>query len=191
MYAMNGENRRKRERKYAFKASKECAYLAVFVALVIAVQLVLTFLPGVELVTVLFVAYSFAFGWKRGLFAATVFSLLRQLVFGFFPSVLLLYLLYYNGLCALFGILGGRVKKPTRALWWLTLVACLCTVCFTLIDDVLTPLWYGYSWEAARAYFLVSLTFMLPQVTCTALTVASLFLPLYKVFVYIKKGLRG
>ena len=56
------------------RAAKECAYLAVFVALLIAAQFVFSFLPGVEIVTVLFVGYAFVFGVKRGMLAATAFS---------------------------------------------------------------------------------------------------------------------
>ena len=52
---MNDKNRQK-------ITALDCAYIATFVALVIAVQLALSFVPGVELVTVLFVTFSFAFG---------------------------------------------------------------------------------------------------------------------------------
>ncbi len=179
---MNGENRRKLYKN----GGEEIAYLAVFVALTIAAQVCLAFLPGVELVTLLFVSYAFAMGARRGMLAATAFSLLRQLVFGVFPTVLLLYLLYYTWLAALFGFLGTQVKAPVKALWWLTLLACVCTACFTLLDCILTPLWYGYTKGAAEAYFWAALPFMLPQIACTAATVGTLFLPLQKVF----RGLR-
>ena len=96
--------------------AKEIAPLAVFVALVIAAQFVLSFVPGVEIVTVLFVSYAFVFGMRRGMLAATAFALLRQLLFGFYPTVLVLYLLYFNGLAALFGWLGQKVKNPLRDL---------------------------------------------------------------------------
>lgn len=167
--------------------AREVAQLAVFVALVIVAQLALSFVPGVEIVTLLFVSYSFTFRARRGMLAATAFALLRQLLFGFFPTVLILYLLYYNGLTLCFGLLGGRVKKPLKHLWWLVLVACLCTVGFTLLDNVITPLWYGYTQKAARAYFVASLPFMFPQVLCTAATVGVLFFPLHKAFCLIKR----
>lgn len=167
--------------------AREVARLAVFVALVIAAQLALAFVVGVEVVTLLFVTYAFTFGVRRGTLAATAFSLLRQLLFGFYPNVLLLYLTYYNGLTLCFGFLGGKVKNPLKNLWWLTLTACLCTVCFTLLDDVITPLWYGYTAKAARAYRIASLNAMLPQVVCTGVTVGILFIPLYKAFCLIKR----
>ena len=169
------------------QSAKECAYLATFVALTITVQTLLSFLAGIELVTVLFVSYSFARGAKRGMLAATAFSLLRNFIFGLYPTVLLLYLVYYNFLALLFGFLGRKVQKPLKTLPWITVVACLCTVLFTMLDNLITPLWYHYSAQAARLYFYASLPFMFPQVVCTAISVFCLFLPLHKVFSMLKK----
>ena len=175
-----------RENRWKWTA-RELSQLAVFVALLLAAQFVFSFLPGVELVTVLFIVYAFSCGVRRGMLAATAFSLLRQLLFGFFPNVLLLYLIYYNALTACFGWLGHKVDKPLKNLWWLVGLACLFTVSFTLLDDVITPLWYRYAEKAARAYFVAALSVMLPQVVCTAVTVGVLFLPLHKAFGLVTK----
>ncbi len=183
---MNEERERKTRTK---KAGKECAYLAVFVALLIGAQLCLSAIPGVEVVTVLFLSYAFVFGIRRGMLAATAFSLLRQLVFGFFPSVLIVYLLYYNFTAFVFGGVGRLVKKPLAVLWWLTLLACVCTFAFSLLDCLVTPLWYGFTEEAARAYFFAAIPVALPQLICTALTVVLLFLPLERAFASAKKRL--
>lgn len=190
---MKGENRQnptteKRVNKGA-RSAKECAYLAVFVALVIAAQLAFSFVPGVEIVTVSFVAYSLVMGTKRATVAATAFSLLREFVFGFFPSVLVLYLVYFNLLALCFGLLGGKFRAGLKSLPRLVLIACACTVCFTLIDCVITPFWYGYSAKATKAYVLASLPFMIPQVICTAVSVSVLLLPLTKAFSLVKKQL--
>ena len=169
--------------------AKECALLAVFVAVVITAQTALSAVPGVEIVTVLFVAYSFSLGWKKGMLSATAFSLLRQIIFGFFPSVLILYLVYYNLLTLTFGILGKKIKSPITALPFLVGLACVGTVLFTLIDDILTPLWYAYSARATRAYILASLSFMIPHVICTAVSVSVLFLPIWRVFKRVRQKL--
>ena len=199
---MNTENRRtdgiktphsdvkRTKRQMAVRSGKECAYLAVFVALVIAAQLMLAAVPGVEVVTLLFVCYAFVFGVRRGVIAATAFTLLRQLVFSFSPTAFILYIVYFNGLTALFGWLGHVVKKPTVSLWWLVLVVCACTACFSLLDGIITPIWYAFSERATKAYFMATLPFMIPQIICTALSVGILFLPLQKAFSIIKKGLR-
>ena len=171
---MNDKNRQ--------KLGKDCAYIAVFVALTIAAQFCLSFLPGVEVVTVLFVTFSFVFGCRRGVAAATTFSLLRQFLFGFFPTVLVLYLIYYNLLALLFGFLGRWGKITLEKIILLTFTACLCTACFTMLDNIITPLWYGYSGKVCKLYFYASFSVMIPQVICTAVSVWVLFFPLVKVF---------
>ncbi len=181
------DGQRRERKKIGIRASKECAYLATFVALVIAAQLCLSFLPGIELVTLLFISYSFAFGWKRGMIAATVFSTLRQFIFGFFPNIFLLYLVYYNFLTFLFGCLGS--VKPARSLWWLTLLACLCTAFFSLIDCAINFFWFGLTAEGLKGYFLATLAVALPHIGCTAVTVGVLFLPLQTAFRIVKRGL--
>ena len=164
------------------RTAKDCAFLAVFVAVVIAAQAVLSALPGIEIVTVLFVSYSFSVEAKRGMLAATVFSLLRQIIFGFFPNVLLLYLIYYNLLAYAFSRLGRNIKNPIKSLLIIVIAACLGTIFFFVLDSFLTPIWYGFSARATRAYVLASLPFMIPQVICTAVSVAILFCPLVKIF---------
>ena len=187
---MNGKNTGKSIRKAAVRTSKETAYIAVFVALLIAAQLVFAMIPGVEIVTLLFVSYAFSFGVCRGLVAATAFSLLRQFIFGFCPSVLVLYLLYFNFLALVFGLLGRAVKRPVQNLWWLLAVACACTAIFSMLDNLITPLWLGYDWAGTKAYFVASFAFMFPHIGCTGVTVGFLFLPLWKTFRMIKRGLR-
>lgn len=182
------ESRRQSRNKWAHSA-KECAYLAVFVALVIALQVAFSLIPGVEFVTVMLVVYAYTMGWKRGMLAATAFSLLRQIVFGVFLNVLVLYLLYFNLLAFCFGILGRKERNLRKFLPIATVVACIGTVAFTMIDNVLTPLWYGYSQRDAALYFKASLPFMIPQVVCTAITVGCLFVPLSRVFQRLRKGL--
>lgn len=61
-------------------------------------------------------------------------------------------------------------------------LASLMTVLFTLLDDVITPLFYGYTKAAAVGYFYGGFIAMIPQTICAAVSVWALFLPLKKVF---------
>ncbi len=180
----------KKRKIFTRNTGKEIAYVAVFVALVIVLQFCLSPLPGVELVTVLFVSYAFTFGVGRGCLAAVAFALLRQFVFGFYPSVLLLYLAYYPLFVLTFGLLGRGVQNPVKGLWWITLLACVGTCIFYALDCVITPLWYGYSWEATKAYVVACLPLLAPQLLCTAVSVGVLFVPLERAFGRVKKNLR-
>lgn len=166
--------------------AKECAYVAVFTALLIGVQWVLSAIPNVEAVTTLFICYAFSFGVRRSMVCATAFTLLRQFVFGFFPTVLILYLVFYNALAVLFGALGKTRMRGVKSLLLVLPIACICTACFTVLDNVITPLWYGYSARAMRLYFTASLPVMITHIVSSAVGVALLFLPLTRAFVHVK-----
>ena len=184
---MNEMENKKQGGRYGWKnATKDLAYIAVFVALLIASQLVLAVLPGVEIVTLLFVCFSFVFGVKRAMISATAFSLMRQLVFSVFPTVLILYLVYFNLLAICFGLLGKWKKKLVFLLPFAVVLACICTVGFTLLDDVITPLYYAFNHTQAQAYFYYSLPIMGTQTLCAGITVGVGFLPITKAFQIIK-----
>lgn len=165
-------------------AAKEVALIGVFCALLIGAQFALSALSGVEIVTVLLLSFSYYFGIKRGLFVANAFSLLRCLIFGFFPTVIILYLIYYNLFVAVFGLLGIKLKRQLnlKILVVLIITAVLMTALFTALDDIITPLYYGFSLGAMKAYAAASLTAVIPQVTCTFLTVLLLLPVLLRIY---------
>ncbi len=237
--------------------AKEIAYIAVACALLIGAQYVFSFISGVEIVTLLFICFAYKFGIRDGVICAVAFSLLRCIIFGFYPTVIVLYLIYYPSLCTIFGALG-HLKKSTfekypwyfavavnalllgtavisavccgcglikvsqvyrntvYALLWVIFslctvlciifdglltakkvfkkntanalkiitfasIAAVCTISFTLLDDLITPLFFGYSRMTALAYFYASFTAMLPQTVCTIVTISTLFAPLNSV----------
>lgn len=173
--------------KAAYSA-KEVARTAVFTAMAIGVQYALSAIPFVEIVTLLFAVYSYAFGGLRGALAAVAFALLRQLLFGVFPVVLILYLIHFPLLALAFGAL-----RKTRLSGWKLLAAAVAlavtfTVGFTLLDNLLTPLYYSYTPRAARAYFNASMPFLIGQSVCVAATMGSLFLPLVKTIKKVKQN---
>mgnify|MGYP005768041289 FL=1 len=159
------------------------AVVAVFTALLLAAQYALWFVKGVEAVTVLLLVFSYRFGVRCGVLSAVAFSLLRCLLFGFFPNVVLLYLIYYPLFAACFGGVGNALRRRAdlKTQLLLTALAVLFTALFTLLDDAVTPLFYGYTKEAALAYFLASLPTMTMQCACALLTVFLLFRPLMAV----------
>ncbi len=171
------------------KSAKEIIIPAVFTAMLIGAQFVLSGVAGVELVTVLLLSFTYVFGLKKGLIVANAFSLLRCLLFGFFVNVVFLYLVYYNLFVLVIGILS-RVFKTRYSIKihaLLTVVAVVLSACFTLIDDFITPLMYGYSAYATKLYVTASFTVMIPQMICALATVSVLFFPLYKALIYVKK----
>lgn len=284
-----------RDRAMKRLTAQQIAAAALMTALLIGGQVALGMVAGIEIVTVLLLCYAYAFGPVMGMLTAVAFSLLRCFVWGFYPSVIVLYLIYYTLFALLFGLLGnferwrqrkaamaaaegeasGKVgqapaggQPPAEAgrtgrerggkllvlftellfvavavpcagmlggyirisslalsrmqtLSWIilgidtagflaynflllvlghrraagnvryvismTVIAAFCTVCFSLLDDVITPLFYGYAADAALAYFYTSFLAMIPQTLCTIVTVSLFFEPLTKIFGYAAK----
>ena len=162
------------------KSAKDVTLLGMCVALLIGAQLVLSGISGIEIVTVLLLSFCYCLGALRGVAIATAFSLLRCLIFGFYVQVILLYFIYYNAFALFFGWLGGRFGRRAGRLSYGLCVffAAMFTVCFSLLDNVLTPLLYGMKGSAFKAYFYASLYTVVPHTICAVLTVALLFYPL-------------
>lgn len=146
-------------------------------------QLALSGIAGIEIVTVMMLCLCFSYGAATGIAIAGVFSLLRCFIFGFQVNVIALYLIYYNLFAIFFGWLGTRFTGKISFLKHIIIVASAIafTVLFTLLDDVITPLIYGFHPNAAKVYFYQSLYTLVPQTICTAVTVSVLFAPLTKV----------
>ena len=164
------------ERRASFGA-KEIAACALMAALLIGGQLALSAVAGVEVVTVLLLVFSYTYGRKAGMLTATAFSLLRCILFGFVPSVVALYLIYYNAFAFFFGGFEGKKKS----LLFFVAAAVLFTACFTLLDDVLYPLISGIRGRVWKLYVLSSLPVMGAQCACAFVTVSLLFAPLCRI----------
>lgn len=115
---MTGEDRSASEKTGSARKSSSAlpgagyvAVAAVFSALLLGAQYALWFVKGVEVVTVLLLVFSYRFGVRCGVLSAVAFSLLRCLLFGFFPNVVILYLLYYPLFAACFGFLGNALRR--------------------------------------------------------------------------------
>ena len=158
-------------------SAKKIILPGVFTALLIGGQLALSGISGIEIVTVLLLTFVYTYGIGQGLLVANSFSLLRCFIFGFMPNVLILYLVYYNVFVLIFGFIGQIFKHQysVKKHIIVVLVAVIMTALFTITDNLLTPLIYGFTQKAMQAYFVASLYTMIPQIICTFATVVALF----------------
>ena len=164
-------------------SAKKIILPGVFTALLIGGQLALSGISGIEVVTVLLLTFVYKYGIVQGLLAANSFSLLRCFIFGFMPNVLILYLVYYNIFVLVFGFLGKvfRHEYSIKKHIFVVIIAIIMTILFTIIDNILTPLMYGFTLNAAKAYCVASLYTVIPQIFCTFVTVLILFPCLLKI----------
>ncbi len=166
------------------KTAKDISLIGIFTALLIGGQFALNFISGVEIVTVLLLSFAYYFGWQRSFLAVNAFSFLRCFIFGFFPNVMILYFVYYNLFVAVFSLLGLKFGKTitTKSHVILIITAVLMTVSFTVFDNIITPVYYKFSLETTKAYWITSLTAVVPQVICTLITVLILLPVLIKIY---------
>lgn len=158
------------------KKTKDIIICGLFTALLLASQISLSFIGGVEIVTLLLLCYAYSFGAKYSMLSATAFSLIRCIIFGFYPTVIIEYLIYYNLFSLFFSFLGKRLGKINFIKQCIVVIfACAFTCMFTLLDDFITPLYYGIDFYP---YFISSLPFMAIQCSCTFITVFPLVKPI-------------
>lgn len=163
---------------------------AVYVALLIGAQFVLSGVAGIEVVTVLMLAFCYRCGVRQGMIVANAFTLLRCFLFGFAPNVILLYIIYYNLFAVVFGLVGKAFGRNYSIVKHAALVimATVMTALFTVIDNIVTPLAYGFSSSATKAYWVASLYTAVPQMLCALITTLLLFPPLLKLLQHNKIG---
>ena len=163
--------------------TKSIVRVAMCTALLIAGQVALSAVAGVEIVTVTLLCFCYCYGVRHGLAVATTFSLLRCFVFGFELDIIVLYLIYYNLFALFFGWLGSRFAGEITFLKTVTLVVCavIFTGMFTLLDDIIKVVIYNMSPNAAKIYIYQSLPVMVSQMICAAATVSLCFAPLTQV----------
>lgn len=171
-------------------AARKVAVPALMTALLVAIQYLLSFVKGAELVTVFFIAFCFSFGIVQGIAVAVSFSLLRCFLFGFFPQVILLYLIHYPILAVVSGLAGKLLFKRKNYVIVISsaVMAAVSAAVFNLLDDLVTPLMLGFSVKAWKAYFYASLPVMGIQAVFCAVSSAVLFYPLCRIFGYVKKS---
>ena len=176
-----------------FKSAKEIAYTGITVALLIAGQLALSAVSGVEIVTAIFALYCLVFGVIRGIVVATAFSLVRCFIFGFVPQVILLYIIYYNLFAVVIGMVGNllRDKNELLKIIAVTALSVALTATFTVIDNLLNIWLFNLSAVAIKIYVAQSIPVAITQMICSAITVPLFYYPLKKVFSLAKQTVKG
>ncbi len=158
---------------------QKITFAGVFIAFLLGGQFALSGVAGVEIVTPLLLSFCLFFGIGQGILVATSFSLLRCMIFGFSPTALILYLIYYNLFALLFGALGhAPIKNRVLKYVVVTVAAVACTACFTLLDDIISPLFYGFTLKQMQIYFIASLPVMGVQCLGTLFSVPLLVPPI-------------
>jgi energy-coupling factor transport system substrate-specific component len=167
---------------------KTVATVGVMAATLECAKLVLSFLPNIEIVSIMTAVFGYVFG-LGGVIAAFIFVLIEPLIWGFGPWFIT-YLIYWPALAAVFMLLR---KREVRSRVTLTAVALGMTLLFGVVSSIVDcALYVGvneYYFKNLLLYYLRGVGFYLTQLACNAVLFPTLFLLLTDRLTKIKSSL--
>ena len=154
--------------------ARTVALVGIMAATLECGKLILSFLPNVEVVTILCALYGYIFGWL-GVAAALVFVCVEPLIWGF-GSWMITYIVYWPLVAFVFMLLSRRGVKNR---WILTAIACGLTLLFGVLSSIVDTAFYlGINEAYFRnliLYYLRGIVFYSVQLACNAALFPTLF----------------
>ena len=137
-------------------------------------KLALSFLPNIEVVTLLIALYSYVFGWL-GVLAALIFVIIEPLIYGF-GSWVISYFIHWPAVAIVF-LLLGRARVKSRII--LASVAVILTLLFgvltSLVDIGLFSGFFDNFFYRFGIYYMRGIPFYAAQTVTNAILFPTLF----------------
>lgn len=170
----------RQKKKIPLSIAKKVALIAVCASLIEGGKFALSFVPNVEIVTLLCAVFGYSFG-PLGIISVYIFVGIETLIYGFNTWVLS-YLLYWPLVSFIFMLFGRRKFKNIIIL---TLVAVVLTVFFgvltSFVDVGLLTGSLDNLLPRFAIYYARGAVFYVIQIVCNLLLFPTAFLPLVKV----------
>ena len=156
---------------------KTIATVGVMAATLECAKLVLSFLPNIEVVSILTALYGYVFGCA-GVIASFIFVMIEPLIWGFGPWFIT-YLIYWPLLAFVFMCLGKR-KIENR--WVVLAIIFGLTVGFGVLSSIIdVALYIGINkhyFSNLILYYVRGIGFYLTQIACNIVLFLLIFKPL-------------
>lgn len=160
--------------------AKKVALIAVCASLIEGGKFALSFIPNVEIVTLLCAVFGYSFG-PLGVISVYIFVGIETLIYGFNTWVIS-YLIYWPLVSVIFMFFG---RKKFKNIIVLTIVGVLLTVFFgvltSLIDVGLLTGSYNNFFPRFAIYYARGAVFYVIQIVCNLILFPVAFIPLTKV----------
>lgn len=124
---------------------KDIVLIAILSATLTAGKLALSFVPNVEIVTLLFIVYASVFGLKKSLIISLIFSTTEILIYGF-STWLLGYYLIWPILVILTSILNKFIKSEYGYAILGALFGYLFGFFFAIVESIFYGVTYGFTY---------------------------------------------
>ena len=155
--------------------ARSIALVGIMAATLECGKLALSFLPNIEVVTILCALYGYVFG-IYGIIATAIFVCIEPLIYGF-GSWIITYFIYWPLVAFVFMLLR---KKGVKSRLWLTVIAVVLTVGFGVISSIVDTAFYlGINKNYLSnlvLYYVRGMVFYIVQIACNAVLFPTLFL---------------
>lgn len=163
------------------KSAKRIAFAGVMGALLVVGKFALSFIPNVEVVTTLLIAYCFVFGFD-GVVASLVFCTFDVILYPPSIDVVISYYIYWNLLAITVAILK---ELNVKNFIYYFVTACVYTVLFGVITSLFNSLFFGVPFGAV---YIAGLYFYAIHIVSTAVFMIVGFTPITKILEKIKSS---
>lgn len=159
---------------------RDIVLIGILSASITAGKLAMSFIPNVEVVTLLFILYTIVFGYKKSFFIAVVFTTTEILIYGF-STWLLVYYVIWPMLVTITELMKRRVKSE----YGYAIIGSIFGYTFGIFFAVLESFFYGaaYGWT----YWIRGIPLDLIHGTANFIIILVLFKPLKDLLIRLKK----
>lgn len=161
--------------------AKDIVLIGILSATITAGKLALSFVPNIEIVTLLFIVYTIVFGHKKTLFVALIFSTTEIFIYGFNTWLLVYYFIW-----PLLILLTEVMKRRLKSEYGYAALGALFGYTFGFFAAVVESFFYGiaYGWT----YWIRGLLFDLIHGTSNFIIILILLNPLKNLLFKLKRG---
>jgi len=154
--------------------ARDIALIPLLSASIIVGKLALSFIPNVEIVTLLFMVHTVSFGLKRSLIASVIFVTVEILIYGFSTWVLAYYLIW-----PILIVVTWRLKDKLKSEFGYAAIAGIFGFLLGAFFAVFESFFYG--WAYGLAYWLRGILFDAVHGASNYIVVLLLFKPLSRI----------
>lgn len=160
--------------------AKDIALIGLLSASITAGKLALSFIPNVEIVTLLFIVYTIVFGFKKSIFVSIVFTTTEILIYGISTWITVYYFIWFL-LVAITALMKGKIKSE----YGYAALGAIFGYAFGIFFAIFESFFYGaaYGW----VYWLRGIPFDIIHGTSNFIIILVLFKPLNKVLGNLKR----